>query len=102
MSQRRTTTEGDRGVLAAEKADAPLGIIAGGGTLPAAIAMAATKAGRGVHILGIRGEADPDIARYPHTWLRWGEVGKLFATLESEACRDLVIIGSVTRPDLAN
>jgi DUF1009 family protein len=55
-----------------------------------------------VHILGISGEADDKIALYPHTWLKWGEVGKLFATLEDQGCRDLVIIGAVTRPDLAN
>ena len=42
------------------------------------------------------------INRFPHTWLKWGEVGKLFATLEDQGCRDLVIIGAVTRPDLAN
>lgn len=87
--------------MAAEP-EGPLAIIAGGGALPCALAEAATRAGRSVHILGIRGEAEPGIARYPHTWLKWGEVGRLFATLEGQGCRDLVIIGAVTRPDLAN
>ena len=81
---------------------APLAIIAGGGTLPCAVAEAATSQGRDVHIIGIQGEADADIARFPHTWLKWGEVGKLFATLTERDCRDLVIVGGVTRPDLAN
>ena len=58
--------------------------------------------GRAVHVIGIRGEADAKISRFPHTWLKWGEVGKLFATLDDQGCRDLVIIGSVSRPDLAN
>ena len=102
MSQRRAKTE-----LSEEKADiadgdGPLAIIAGGGTLPAALADAALAKGRAVHVLGISGEADDQIARYPHTWLKWGEVGKLFTTLEDQGCRDLVIIGAVTRPDLAN
>ncbi|MGD0532580.1 MAG: UDP-2,3-diacylglucosamine diphosphatase LpxI [Methyloceanibacter sp.] len=102
MSQRRAKAE-----LEESRSDArvveegPLAIIAGGGTLPCALADAATARGRGVHILGIRGEADEAIARFPHTWLKWGEVGKLFATLEDRDCRDLVIIGAVKRPDLA-
>ena len=50
--------------------------------------------GRGVHILGIRGEADENINRFPHTWLKWGEVGKLFATLED---RDAAISSSSAR-----
>ena len=60
----------------------PLAIIAGSGALPTTLAEAAVAQGRGVHILGIRGEADEKINRFPHTWLKWGEVGKLFATLE--------------------
>jgi DUF1009 family protein len=79
-----------------------LAIIAGGGTLPCAVAEAAVTAGRTVHIVGIRGEAEAAIERFPHTWVKWGEVGKLFASLEDHDCRDLVIIGGVTRPDLAN
>ncbi len=82
--------------------ESPLAIIAGGGLLPCALAEAAAAQGRTVHVLGIRGEADAGISRFPHTWLKWGEIGKLFATLEDRGCRDLVIIGSVTRPDLAN
>jgi len=84
------------------KQDGPLAIIAGGGTLPSALADAAVAQGRAVHVIGIRGEADAKISRFPHTWLKWGEVGKLFATLDDQGCRDLVIIGSVSRPDLAN
>ncbi len=103
MSQRRAKTElaGPR-TDALTEADGPLAIIAGGGTLPSALAEAATARGRAVHILAIRGEADEAVARFPHTWLKWGEVGKLFATLEDRRCRDLVIIGAVSRPDLAN
>ena len=93
MSRERTPRVSEEG---------PLAIIAGGGTLPSALA-------RGRHGTGscgarprIRGEADEAVTRFPHTWLKWGEVGKLFATLEDRRCRDLVIIGAVKRPDLAN
>jgi DUF1009 family protein len=103
MPQFRAKTDGDQtGQAPAAEAEGPLAIIAGGGALPSALAEAATRSGRSVHILGIRGEAESSIARYPHTWLKWGEVGRLFATLESQGCHDLVIAGAVTRPDLAN
>lgn len=80
----------------------PLGIIAGGGVLPCVVAEAAKARGLPLHIVGISGEASRAIERYPHTWVKWGEVGKLFAALDKHGCRDLVIIGGVTRPDLAN
>lgn len=103
MSQRRVKPDPDQiGQAAGGAGEGPLAIIAGSGALPCTVAEAASRAGRNVHILGIRGEADPGIARFPHTWLKWGEVGRLFATLEGQGCRDLVIIGAVTRPDLAN
>jgi DUF1009 family protein len=84
------------------KIPGPLGIIAGGGGLPCVIAEAAKARGLPLHIVGIRGEASAAIERYPHTWVKWGEVGKLFDALERHDCHDLVIIGAVTRPDLAN
>jgi len=103
MSPRRAKTEPNEIRTApAPAGDGPLAIIAGGGTLPSALAAAALAKGRPVHVLGIRGEAEQSISRFPHTWLKWGEVGKLFATLDEQGCRDLVIIGAVTRPDLAN
>jgi len=80
----------------------PLGIIAGGGPLPCVLAESAKSRGLALHIVGIRGEACEEIERYPHTWMKWGEIGKLFAALDGGGCRDLVIIGAVTRPDLAN
>lgn len=70
--------------------------------MPVSVAEAALQSGHDVHILGIRGEADEAIAHFPHAWVKWGEVGKLLATLDDWGCRDLVIIGGVTRPDLAN
>jgi len=103
MSQRRAKAELSSLTAGPDATqDGPLAIIAGGGTLPSALADAAAAQGRAVHVIGIRGEADAKISRFPHTWLKWGEVGKLFATLEGLGCRDLVIIGSVSRPDLAN
>ena len=78
-----------------------LGILAGGGVLPVAVAEAAIAGGRDVHIVAIRGEADPAIERFQHNWVRWGEIGLLLDSFKRARCRELVIIGSVTRPDLS-
>jgi hypothetical protein len=79
-----------------------LAIIAGGGALPLIVADAARARGRNVHLIGLKGEADPAIEAYPHDWMKWGEIGKMFAILKREQCRDLVLIGKVTRPDVRN
>ncbi|MFZ2018102.1 MAG: UDP-2,3-diacylglucosamine diphosphatase LpxI [Methyloceanibacter sp.] len=76
--------------------------MAGRGPLPCVVAEAAQARGLSLHIVAIRGEASDAIERFPHTWIKLGEVGKLFGALESNGCRDLVIIGGVDRPDLAN
>ncbi len=83
------------------KSHEKLGIIAGGGAMPLAVAQAALDSGQDVHIIGIRGEAEERIAQYPHSWMKWGEIGRMFKILKNEACKDVVIIGSVRRPDLS-
>jgi DUF1009 family protein len=97
MSHRRAA---DSEPSEALKVAGPLGIIAGRGSLPAFIADAATADNVPVHIVAIQGEADPDIERFPHTWIKWGEVGKVFSALDKNGCKDLVIIGGVTRPHI--
>jgi UDP-2,3-diacylglucosamine hydrolase len=77
-----------------------IGILAGGGRLPLMIAESVTARGGTVHIVAIEGEADPGVARFPHTWVNWGQIGRMVATLRSEGARQLVIAGAVTRPDL--
>jgi len=99
MSHRRAA---DSEPSEALKVAGPLGIIAGRGSLPAFIADAATAGNVPVHIVAIQGEADPDIERFPHTWIKWGEVGKVFSALAKSGCKDLVIIGGVTRPHIKN
>jgi DUF1009 family protein len=89
-------------VRAKEAVKGTLGIIAGKGPLPCVVAEAAVARGLTLHIVGIRGEANEAIERFPHTWIKWGEVDKLFGALENNGCRDLVIIGGVSRPDLSN
>jgi UDP-2,3-diacylglucosamine hydrolase len=102
MPHRRADDSDARKMRDAVTIKGPLGIIAGGGPLPCVLADAAASRGLELHIVGIRGEAREEIERFPHTWMKWGEVGKLFSALDDKGCRDLVIIGGVTRPDLAN
>lgn len=77
-----------------------IGILAGGGRLPLMIADSVAARGHDVHIVAIEGEADPEVARFPHTWVNWGQIGRMVATLRAEGASELVIAGGVTRPDL--
>jgi len=78
-----------------------IAILAGGGALPNAVAQSATRMGNFVHIIGIEGEADSSIEEHSHCWIKWGELGRLLKNIEAEKCSELIIIGSVTRPDLS-
>lgn len=78
-----------------------LGIIAGGGTLPAQVAAAARAAGRAVFVVGLEGFADPAVlAPFPHRMLRMGAASRILGALREHCCRDLVMIGPVRRPSL--
>lgn len=77
-----------------------LGILAGGGRLPLMIAESVTARGGHVHIAAIEGAADAEIARFPHTWVNLGQIGRIVATLSGEGRNELVIAGNVRRPDL--
>jgi UDP-2,3-diacylglucosamine hydrolase len=77
-----------------------IGILAGGGRLPLMIAESASQRGTAVHIVGIEGEADPAIARFPHTWVSWGQIGRMVRALAQGGGRQMVIAGAATRPDL--
>ena len=75
-----------------------LGIIAGGGDLPVAVAESAVDAGRPVFVVALRGSADEGIARFPHEWAGLGEVGKTLKLLREHNCSDITLVGRVARP----
>src|SRR4051794_895276 len=78
-----------------------LGIIAGGGALPARVAASAAAAGRKVFILGLEGFADPAVlVPWPHEIQRIGKAGRILAALREHGCQDVVMIGPVRRPSL--
>jgi DUF1009 family protein len=89
--------------MSAQHGDAqgPLAIICGGGTLPFAVADAVLAGGREAVLFALTGVADSArVPRYRHEWLSMGQGGKLFARMRDYGCRDVVMIGSLTRPPL--
>jgi DUF1009 family protein len=79
-----------------------LGIIAGGGDLPVAVAESAVASGRPVFIVAIRGSADESITRFPHDWTAIGEAGRIAKLLRANDCVDVVFAGRVMRPRFAD
>ncbi|WP_420131946.1 LpxI family protein [Rhodopseudomonas sp.] len=79
-----------------------IGIIAGGGTLPFAVADSLAARGITPVLFALKGACDAArVAAYRHHWLGMGAFGKLLRLLRSEDCRDLVFIGSLVRPSLS-
>jgi UDP-2,3-diacylglucosamine hydrolase len=79
----------------------PLALVCGGGSLPLAVAESVAKRGRRVVLFAIRGAADPQLVeRYPHHWLRVGQLGGFARLAHASGCRDVVFIGSLVRPTL--
>lgn len=77
-----------------------LGVVAAGGAIPIAVCEAARKNGIEVHVAAIKGVADPEIERFPHSWVRLGELGSLLNSLKTAKCQEIVIVGAIKRPDL--
>jgi len=88
--------------IASSKSANGLSIIAGGGGIPLSVATAATAAGRNVHIFGIMGAADAEIEEFPHSWINFGHIGKILSVSKQNDCREMVIVGWVRRPKLAD
>lgn len=76
----------------------PIGIIAGGGGLPATVARAAQSQGRDVFIIALEGFADPGISAFPGVRLRMSQASRIIASLRQNGCREVVMVGSLKRP----
>ena len=77
-----------------------LGIIAGGGELPAAIAESARAAGRDVFVFALQGMAvAQDVNPFPHAWGSLGEVGKGMKVLHEAGVSEVTLAGKVARPE---
>jgi DUF1009 family protein len=87
---------------AGRSADGPLAIICGGGSFPHVVADAVARSGRPIVLFALEGFADPlAVARHPHHWARLGQFGRFRQLARAEHCRDVVFIGTLVRPSLA-
>jgi DUF1009 family protein len=79
-----------------------LGIIAGGGELPRAVAQSAIAAGLKVHVLAVRGSTDEAwLGEFAHDWMAIGEWGRSVKLLTAADVKDIVLVGRVDRPTLS-
>src|SRR5580704_405916 len=80
----------------------PLAIICGGGSFPGAVADAVARRGRRPVMFGLEGWADAAvIERYAHYWIPIGQAGRFFRLARAENCREVLFIGTVLRPPIA-
>ena len=76
-----------------------LGLIAGGGALPRAVAHAAKAAGREVFVIALAGSVTDDwINGFPHEFLSPGEPGRIIKALKGAGARQVLLCGRVDRP----
>lgn len=76
-----------------------LGLIAGGGALPLAIAARCEAEGRAVFVVRLAGFADAHLVRYPGVEAGMAEIGKVLSALKKAGCASVCFAGTVNRPD---
>ncbi|QTL03610.1 UDP-2,3-diacylglucosamine diphosphatase LpxI [Aquabacter sp. L1I39] len=76
----------------------PLGIVAGGGAFPAAVAESVLAGGRPVVLFLMQGFADPALERFPHHWFKLGSLGIVTSKARAAGVREVVMVGNLTRP----
>jgi len=87
----------------ASQINSPVGLIAGGGVLPFAVADSLQARGITPILFALKGSCDAArVAHYRHHWLALGTVGRLLRLLRDEQCRDLMFIGALVRPSLSD
>jgi len=87
---------------AATELSSPVGVIAGGGAMPFAVADSLAARGIAPVLFALKGSCDPVRAeRFRHHWISVGQLGRATKLFRSEGCRDLVFIGTLLRPALS-
>ncbi len=76
-----------------------LGLIAGGGGLPLAIAARCEAEGRPLFVVRLTGFADPHLTRYPGLQAGMAEIGRVLSALKTAGCVSVCFAGTVNRPD---
>ena len=77
-----------------------LGIIAAKGGLVQELIEYAANSG-GAFVVALEGEADPKmVAKLDHIWIKLGEVGKAVKAMREAGVKEIVIVGSLYKPDI--
>jgi len=78
-----------------------LGLIAGGGGLPLALADHCRDAGRPYFVIRLRGFADAALEAHPGDIAGIAEIGRIVRLAQGAGCQSLCFAGLVRRPDFA-
>lgn len=79
-----------------------LGVIAGSGCLPERLVQACDQKGIETFIIGFDGRTNHDLVMgRNYLWTRIGCAGQIISTLKAHQIKDLVLIGAMDRPTLA-
>ena len=78
-----------------------LGLIAGGGGLPAEIARHCERSGRPLFVIRLKGFAGGDLIPYAGAEVGIAELGKCFRALRRAGCEAVCLAGAVSRPDFS-
>lgn len=81
-------------------ATAPVGILAGGGSLPLELEASLQQQGRSVVIVAIEGASDLAATREDVVERNFGQIGGIIQAFKRARCREVLIVGSVDRPDM--
>jgi len=78
-----------------------LGLIAGGGGLPLALAEHCSQSGRPCFVIRLRGFAEPTMDAFPGDVAGIAEIGRIVKLARDAGCEALCFAGLVRRPDFA-
>jgi len=80
----------------------PIGLVAGGGAMPFAVADSLVAPGIEPVLFALRGACDPvKVTRFRHHWISVGQYGRAISLFRAENCHDLLFIGTLVRPALS-
>jgi DUF1009 family protein len=78
-----------------------LGIIAGGGSLPLSVINECKRIKRPYFVAALKGHTQlKTVIDTPHFWTRLGAAGQAISVLHKQGVKELVMVGSITRPSL--
>jgi len=89
-------------MTAALEISSPVGLIAGGGVMPFAVAESLTARGIDPIVFALKGACDPKAAeRFRHHWISVGQLSRAEKLFRAENCTNLMFIGTLVRPALS-